>query len=282
MLRKDPLVHFLIIGGLLFLALTRFGNGSDDGASSGTILITADRVAEIARQAALLQGRPPTDEELERLVAGYVRDEVYYREALALGLDVDDDEVRTRLIEKMRYVTENVADPEPPESDLVGWFEDNAERFRIPELVTFDQVFFSPRMRGEAAETDAEAALAGLQGGGSPENLGDPTPLQSRFEAADADRVRVLFGEALTEAVFAAPPAQWIGPFESDFGWHVVRVVERTAARDPEFAEIEAVVREAWAAERLAAANDAAFEEMRAGFDIAVQWEADAAPEVWP
>lgn len=282
MLRKDPLVHFLIIGGLLFLALTRFGNGSDDGAASGTILITADRVAEIARQAELLQGRPPTDEELERLVANHVRDEVYYREALALGLDVDDDEVRTRLIEKMRYVTENVADPEPPEADLVAWFENNADRFRIPELVTFDQLFFSPRMRGEAAETDAEAALAGLRGGGSPEGLGDPTPLQDRFEAADADRVRVLFGETLTEAVFAAPPAQWIGPFESDFGWHVVRVVERTAARDPEFAEIEAVVREAYAAERLAAANEAAFEEMRADFDIAVQWEADAAPRAWP
>ena len=278
MLRKDPLIHFLVIGGLLFAFLSWMGGEPPPE----QIVISADRVAELSRSAALLQGRPPTEAELERLVEEAIREEVYYRRALALGLDVDDDEVRRRLIEKMAYVTENVADPEPPEADLRAYFEQNAERFRIPELVTFDQVFFSPRMRGETAQADAEAALAALRVGGDPAGNGDSTPLAGRFDDADPDRVRVLFGEALTAAVFAAEPGDWIGPYESDFGWHLVRVSARSAARDPAFAEVEAQVRSDFAAARLEQANQAAFDAMRAYFDIAVQWESGAPAETWP
>jgi parvulin-like peptidyl-prolyl isomerase len=278
MLRKDPLVHFLVIGGLLFAFLSWMGAEPPPE----RIVISADRVAELSRSAALLQGRPPTEAELERLVEEAIREEVYYRRALALGLDVDDDEVRRRLIEKMAYVTENVADPEPPEADLRAYFEQNAERFRIPELVTFDQVFFSPRMRGDTVLADAQAALAELRGGGDPAGNGDSTPLAGRFDDADADRVRVLFGEALTAAVFAAEPGDWIGPYESDFGWHLVRVSARSAARDPAFAEVEAQVRSDFAAARLEQANQAAFDAMRAYFDIAVQWESGAPAETWP
>jgi len=282
MLRKDPLIHFLLIGGLLFAVLSWFGSYNAAGPGREQIVISAAEVAAISRQAELLQGRAPTGAELERLVEQAVRDEVYYREALALGLDENDDEVRRRLIDKMRYLAENVADPEPPESDLVAWFEANAARFRIPELATFDQVFFSPRMRGETVVADAEAALEELRAGASAEGLGDSTPLSNRLEAADPDRVRVLFGEALTDAVFGTPPGEWIGPFESDFGWHLVRVTGRSEARDPEFAEVEARVREAYGAEQLAAANERAFEDMRSNFDIAVQWDADAEPRSWP
>lgn len=280
MLHKDPLVHFLVIGAALFAALTWLARSETPPPER--IVVTAEDVAELARSDELLAGRPPTDEELRALVADAVRDEVYYRQALALGLDVDDDEVRRRLIEKMQYATENTADPEPPDADYVAFFEANAERFRIPPLVTFDQVFFSPRMRGESVLADAGESLEALRGGAGPDDFGDSTPLASRFEDADPDRVRILFGDALTETVFAEPLNLWLGPFESDFGWHLVRIIERSDARDPEFAEVEARVREVYAAERLEAANEAAFERMRADFDIAVEWEVGEELELWP
>jgi peptidyl-prolyl cis-trans isomerase C len=279
MWRKDPLVHFLVIGGLLFAGLSWFGRAP---APLERIVISADEVAEIARSAELLQGRPPTEAELARLVEDAVRREVYYRRALALELDAGDDEVKRRLIEKMQYLTENTADPDPPDSDLLAYFEANTERFRIPPLVTFDQLFFSPRMRGEAVVDEANAALRQLQGGASPEDFGDSTPLDSRFEQADPNRIRILFGDGLTEAVFDEALGDWIGPFESDFGWHLVRIIERSAARDPDFAEVEAQVRDDYSARLLAQSNQAAFDEMRTHFDIAVQWDASQAPEAWP
>lgn len=278
MLRHDPLLHFLIIGGVGFALLSWL----DAGPEPEQILISADRVAELARTAELLQGRAPTEAELERLVADAVREEVYYREALALGLDVDDTVVRQRLIEKMRELAENVVDPVPADTDLEAWFAANRERFRIPEQVSFDHVFFSPSERGDRAVADAEAALAALGNGGEPGDYGDRTPLAGRFEAADAARVRTLFDDPLTDAVFTEAVDVWLGPFESGFGWHLARVTERTAARDPEFAEVADRVRDVYAAEQLAAANAAAFAEMREDFSIAVQWQPGSDPERWP
>jgi len=281
MLRKDPLLHFLVIGGLLFVTLSWLGRTSAP-MSPQRIVITAEQVAELARSAELLQGRPPTDEELQDLVREAVREEVYYRRALALELDVNDDEVRRRLVEKMQYLTEDTADPDPPQADVEAYFAANAAQFRIPELVTFDQVFFSPRMRGDSVLTDADESLQAMQGGASPEAFGDSTPLDGRFEAADPERVRILFGEALTEAVFAEAMNVWLGPFESDFGWHLVRIIDRRSERDPQYAEVEVLVHEAYAAQRLERANETAFAQARAYFDIAVQWEAGKDAEVWP
>jgi hypothetical protein len=278
MLRKDPLVHFLLIGALLFAGLTVLAPEPQ----SESILITAETVDRLRESATLLQGRPPTEEELAALVGDAVRDEVYYREALAQGLDAEDSVVRQRLIDKMRELNENIVDPVPPEADLEAWFEERRASFRIPDLVTFDHVFFSPRQRGETVRADAEAALIALRGGADAATLGDSTPLGARFEQADPERVRVLFDDALTAAVFTAERGRWIGPYESGFGWHLVRVVEQIPARDPDFAEVEAVVREAYAAERLQQANAAALEELVERFDVRVEWQAGSPPEVWP
>ena len=171
---------------------------------------------------------------------------------------------------------------EPPEADLARYFSDNRELFRIPELVTFEQIFFSPRIRADAVAADTETALAALRQGADPAGFGDSTPLDGRFEAAEPDRVRILFGEALTAAVFAEPLAIWLGPFESDFGLHLVRVVDRSPPRDPDFAEVAALVRAAYAADRRERANAEAFAEMRSYFEIAVEWAEGSEPVPWP
>ncbi|MDX1562998.1 MAG: peptidyl-prolyl cis-trans isomerase, partial [Gammaproteobacteria bacterium] len=198
------------------------------------------------------------------------------------GLDVNDDEVKRRLVEKIQYLNENLADPEPTEAELRAYFEQQPERFEIPPLATFDQVFFSPRMRGDAVVADAEAALAALKDGASPEDFGDSTPLESRFVLADPDRIRVLLRDAITDAVFGAETGTWLGPYESDFGLHLIRVVERSAARQPSFEEVAGDVREAYIVETLERANEAAYAEIRSRYDIAVEWQDGAAAEPWP
>jgi hypothetical protein len=268
MLRRDPLFHFLLLGGLLFVALSWL----DTTAPAERIVITASRIAELSRAAELMQGRPPSQAEIERLVAAAVREEVYYREALARGLDIDDTVVRQRMIEKMRELTENLIEPVPPDADLEAWFNDNAAVFQIPEQISFDQVFFN----------DIDDAQAVLNEGTDPSAAGEATPLSDRYQSADAARIRTLFGEAFADTVFAAGMNAWIGPLESGVGWHLVRVFDRSSARDPDYAEIEDRVREAFAAERLARANQAAFAELSAGFDIAVEWQNGTEPVAWP
>src|SRR5690606_733233 len=149
----------------------------------------------------------------------WIRDEVLYREALALGLDENDDEVRRRLIEKMHYLTQDLADPEPPSEDaLREHFEARPERFELPAAITFEQVFFSPQMRGEALDASVEAGLRALRDGANPADVGDRTPLRLRYDAAERARIEVLFGAEMTDALFAAAPGRWDGPYASDFG----------------------------------------------------------------
>lgn len=270
MMLKDPLVHFLAIGAVLFAFFLWRGEARPE-----RIVIGAEEVAKLEQAASLLRGRPLTADELEQIVESGVREEIYYREALATGLDVDDDEVRRRLIEKMQYLTQDLADPEPAsEEELRVFFAASPDRFRIPELVTFDQIFFSPSQRADSLRSDVAAALDALSSGADPGAFGDRTPLQGRFEASPRERIEVLFGEALTDAVFAMQPGGWSGPYESDFGLHLIRLVERTQARQPSFDEARERAAEVFAEERRRAANEAAYEEMRQRYDVSIEWPA--------
>lgn len=278
MVLKDPLVHFLLIGAAVFALFVWRGDSGDD---PERVVITAEQVQQVRQAAALVQGREPTRAELEQLVEPAIREEIYYREALALGLDVNDDEVRRRLVEKMQYLTEDLADPEPAsEEELIAFFESAPDRFTIPMLVTFDQVFFSPNARGEALSADVAAGLEALRAGAAPADVGDRTPLQERFLDAPRERVEVLFGEAMTNAIFTAPPGDWLGPYQSDFGQHLVRLVSRSDARQPAFEEVRAQAAQMFAADRRLAANQAAYADIRARYDVVVEWPASAAEAI--
>lgn len=263
----DPLIHFLLIGAALFAALSWFSDDSDPR----EIRLTAEQVRTAVRNQ-LPQGQgAPGRSELEAMIEPLIRDEVFYREALALGLDTDDDQVRTRLIEKMRYVSEDLADPEPAQTaQLRELFDAAPERFAVPEAVTFEHVYFSPSQRGDAVAQDAAAALAALRAG-APAS-GDSTPLGDTFADATRDRLQILFGDAMTAAVFELPAEVWSGPFESDFGLHLVRVIEHRAARQPSFAQVEAQVREAFAADRREQRNAEAWAQMREHYEIVIEW----------
>jgi hypothetical protein len=274
---KDPLLHFLAIGAALFAIAAWRGDTLDVGRER--IVVTAAQVEQARAAAAVLQGREPTAEELAALVEPTVRDEVLYRRALALGLDENDDEVRRRLIEKMSYLTQDLADPAPTAAeDLRAFYSAQPALFTIPALVSFDQVFFSPGARGATLESDAAAGLTALQSGRAPAEVGDRTPLRESYDGAPREQVAVLFGEDIAAALFGAPPGDWTGPFRSDFGLHVVRLRSRSAERLPPFEEIETRVAEEFAAQRRREANERAYQEMRALYEIVIETPTGAAP----
>lgn len=274
-LLKDPLVHFLVLGAVLFAVSAWRGQVPETGRER--IVIGADQVAQVRQAATLLQGGPPSPAELEALLEPVVREEILYREALALGLDENDDEVRRRLVEKMQYLTTDLADPEPAsEAALRAFYDESPERFRLPETATFEQVFFSPAARRDDVERDAAAGLAALKGGAAPAEVGDRTPLRDRYEAAPREQVTVLFGEELTAAIFTGATDEWLGPFASDFGLHVARVHGRSASRIPPFDEIRARIADTYAAVRRDEANAAAYRRLRDRYQIVIEWPDEA------
>jgi len=271
---KDPLVHFLLIGATLFGVAALRGTPE----TRDRIVVTAEQVDQARAAATALQGRAPTSEELAELVEPLVRDEIMYREARALGLDDNDDEVRRRLIEKMSYLTQDLADPEPSsDAALHEFYQARPDLFAIPALVSFDQVFFSPGARAEALEADATAGVAALRAGRAPADVGDRTPLRDAYDDAPREQVAVLFGDQLADALFTASPGEWTGPFRSDFGLHAVRLRSRSEPRLPPYDEIADRVAEAYGAQRRQEANEKAYQEMRARYDVVIE-DAGAEP----
>ena len=268
-LLKDPLVHFLLIGAALFGVSAWRGEAIRAGRER--ITITAEQVSKARDTAALTQGRELSPAELNDVVESMVREEVLYREALALGLDKNDDEVRRRLVEKMNYLTQDLADPASSPEELRAFYTASPELFTIPPLVSFDQVFFSPNERGDRLEADAAAGLAPLRAGKSPDQVGDHTPLRATYDDAPRDQIRVLFGDPMADALFTAPPGDWTGPFRSDFGLHLVRLRSRTEARLPPYDEIAARVAEEFGAKRRREANEAAYRRLRANYNVIVE-----------
>lgn len=278
---KDPLVHFLVIGVCLFAISAWRGESIRRGREQ--IVVTAEQVAAARAAATALQGREPTADEFAELIEPTVREQVMYREALALGLDENDDEVRRRLVEKMAYLTQDLADPEPSSPDeLRAFYVAQPQLFTIPTLVSFDQVFFSPSTRGAALDSDAAAGLAALRAGKAPVEVGDRTPLRESYDGAPREQVAVLFGDALADALLALSPGDWSGPYRSDFGLHDVRLRSRTEQRLPPYEEIAARVADEYAATRRREANEAAYGQMRARYDVVIEAPAELPAEPEP
>ena len=181
---REPLLHFLIIGIGLFL-LYQFIRGGNESAPR-EIVISESRIEALAENFGRTWMRPPTPQELRGLVDDYVKEEVFYREAIAMGLDRDDTVIRRRLRQKMEFVSEDAATTaEPTDAQLQQFLAAHAEKFVEPARVSFQQVFVNPERRGDAARRDAERILAELQAGRGPANpaeAGDPTLLPAELE----------------------------------------------------------------------------------------------------
>jgi hypothetical protein len=223
-----------------------------------------------------MQGRAaPNAAELEGLVQARVREEVLYREAVALGLDEKDAIVRQRLAQMMEYLLDDVSDlGEPDDGELRPWFEQSRARFVAPAHVSFRHLYFSSDRRGARAWTDAVAAQASLAAAAidgtalDPSRLGDPSLIDAVQDARSLDEVAAQLGPAFASALPRLPGGVWSGPIESAYGWHVVRIDALTPERTPSFEEVETVVRAAWSEERRAETRRRAYEALRARYEV--------------
>lgn len=259
-------MHFALLGAALF-ALYAAVSGSHSAASD-EIVVTRGQVASLSAGFERSWNRAPTDKELAALVDAWVRDEVLYREGVALGLDRDDVVVRKRVAQKLEVLTEGAADAAPPsDSELERWLAEHAASYTLPAVVSFEQVYFDPKRRGRSLERDVERARRSAR----PAELGDATLLPPRLEGASPREVESRFGQELARAVESLPVGEWSGPVTSSYGAHLVRVTARTEARTPALAEVRDDVARDWQDARARAAQDALYERLRAKYRVTVE-----------
>ncbi len=282
-LLREPLLHFLLLGGALF-AISRVVNPSTGAAAPPRqIVLTLDDLRQLQIGFAAQWQRPPNEQEMLGLLESRIKEEILYREALAMGLDKDDTIVRRRMAQKMEFLAEDVsASHEPTTEELKAWFGKNTKLFTQPARVTFRHLYFSPDRRGKSAWSDATAALGKLAG--KPASfpgaaaLGDPFMFQDYLADRTPDQIAKDFGPLFARALFVQKPGAWSGPIESGYGWHLVFVDSLTPERAAAFEEVEPDVKTAWLATRKAEAWDKAYKAMRAKYELVLPGPPEAPP----
>jgi parvulin-like peptidyl-prolyl isomerase len=273
-LLREPLLHFLLIGALLFGLYGLAPPGHSTAAPpSKEIRLSLDEIAQLTQLFQSQWRRVPTQQELQRLVETKVEQEILYREALAMGLDKDDEIVKRRMAQKMQFLAEDVATArEPTNAELRNWFEANNVKFAQPPRLGLRHLYFSRDRRGARARDDAQQALAKLAGlpvdAKAAGALADPFMFQDYYRDRTPEFLGKEFGAHFALAVAKLPPGSWQGPIESGFGWHLVFVDTVVPGRVPAFEEVEADVRSAWLREQKALAWEKSYKTMRASYTV--------------
>jgi parvulin-like peptidyl-prolyl isomerase len=263
------LLHFFALGAGLF-ALSAILQGPVAEAPN-RIHVDAAQIRQIEQGFERTWQRPPTRQELEGLVDEFVREEIYYREALAMGLDRDDTIVRRRMRQKLEFLSNDLAPPsEPDDAALERHLAAHADAHRIEPRVALRQVFVSRDRRGDAAVDEARALLARLPLDPGAAAAGDPSMLPASLALAPLGEVRRVFGDDFAAAVARVEPGRWTGPIESGFGLHLVFVERREEGRLPTLAEVRDAVRADWESARRTEANEAFYRRLRERYQVTV------------
>ena len=260
-LLRDPLVHFLGVGALLFGIYALVGPSRPGGDS---IVITKAAIAEMTRQQATLAGRPVTKDELAALIESRVRDEVFYREGLTMGLDRNDLVIERRVRQKYELIAEEEDSVEPSDADLEAYLRAQPERFRQPPDVTFAQIIIP-------AEAPGTMSAERLEAGADPLSIGQVTQLPLRVDDTPLDLVARAFGGPFAESLLAIPVGSWQGPVASGYGAHFVRLDRRTLKPTPRLQDVRSEVQREWENARRERTRAERFAQLRKQYRIVVE-----------
>jgi len=283
MLRKllhEPLIHFLFIGIVLFALFGMVGEPESD--RDNRLVVTQAHVDRLVKTFQKRWNRTPGQNEVNNLVEGFIRQEILYREALAMGLDKDDAVVRRRMAQKIEFMFNDIATPpEPDDAQLQAYLEKNPEKFKRPARYTFSHVYLNADKRGDKVIDDAKQLLARLKQSAHKIDVsaaGDALMLDHHYTDFSEPEVARLFGQQFSEKLNNIGPGQWTGPLDSPYGVHLVNVQQRTDTRLPKLTEIRDQVKREYIFDRQRDANEQFYNNLRKRYEVIVEQPPEELP----
>jgi hypothetical protein len=269
---REPLVHFLVLGALIFGVYQWRGSGGPD---PRRIVITSSQVDSIIAAFVRTWQRQPTEQELKEQLDERLREEIAAREATAMGLDRDDAVILRRLRQKFEFLTEDTVDLAPPtDADLQAWLDANPDAFRTEPQMAFRQVYLSPERRGASLEKDTEALRAKLAAARPDVNLdtwGDRLTLPNDVARSPRSEIARLFGDGFADEVLKVTPRRWAGPIRSGYGMHLVFVTERDDGHLPALAEVRTQVERELTVDRRRKRLDEVYRKLLEGYTVVIE-----------
>jgi PPIC-type PPIASE domain len=274
-LLREPLLHFFLIGVALF---GLYGWLQGDVLSSPTeIFVSRGQLQSLQIQFERVWRRPATKEELQGLVDNWVREEVFYREGIAMALDRDDPIVRRRIGQKLEFILDSAAPPLPTDAELQAWLDAHPDDYQIEPIYSLRQVFFDPARHGDKLDAAIAAARRGLERDKPVD--GDPTLLPAAMNAARATEVIQVFGDEFVTGLKTLPIGGWQGPIRSSFGLHLVELSMRQNGGRAKLRDVRAAVERDLSHSRTEDAKAAVYKKLRSNYSVRID---DAGSELSP
>lgn len=268
--RKEPLLHFLMIGAVIFVVFS-ITNKEETADSGNKIVVSSAEIKRLSDSWSKRRNRPPSVNELQGLIDAFIKEEIYYREALSLGLDQNDTIIRRRLMQKMEFLSDDLAElSQPDEAELNKYFIANKNKYQFPARISFTHIYFSPDKRGAGAREDSKRVLADLDVPRAPE-LGDRFMMAYDFVHETPSEVARIFGSDFAEQLFTLDRNTWQGPVASGYGFHLVRISEKTDARKPELAAVIEKVRTDLMFEQRRKTNKEIYDKFKERYEIVIE-----------
>ena len=269
-LSKEPLLHFLLIGASLFFI---FGLAQDGmpGRTDDQVIVSAGRIEQLNNIFTKTWQRPPSPAELKGMIDDFVLEEIYYRQAVEMGIDRDDTVIRRRLRQKFEFLTDDMAAASvPTDEQLAAYLAANADAFAKDTTYTFEQVYINPERAGVDLQRQVAKELAALKAGN--EVVGTGGMLPSYFDNTPARAVDNVFGRGFAESLDALPLNDWQGPVESGLGLHLVKIAERVEGYLPDLADIRPIVEREWVNENRLETRRLINDQLLSNYDVVIEW----------
>ena len=279
---KEPLFHFVIGALLIFAYFEIVPQPNEQGSDAQNIVLDQTDVQRLKESWLKSWRKPPTEQQLDGLIDNAIKDEIYYREGIRLGLDQNDAVVRNRMIQKMRFLNSEQLS-EPSEDDLLALLKQNTDKYQTEALYSFRQIYLGRDITFSQAQ---KMAIQLEQGKLDQAKINKTLNLPNVLSDASHTQIRRQFGDRFAQALSSLSVSKpdlthttesqteqtWGGPIESGFGLHLIKIsnVVNAQAGTLDDPSIRQRVENDWRAKQGDALEERAIAELRKNYTISV------------
>ena len=265
---KEPLLHFFILGGVLFFVFLVLN--PEDKQSSENIRIEASQVEYLSKQFEVKHGRVPHKDELKRLVDDYVNTEIYYREAVKLGLDKNDDVIKKHLRKKLRMMSsDTISLLDVNDTTLQKYIETHPENFTLPSMYRFYQVYIDPKKHQNDLTVYLKEVKEKLDNNISV--ISESKLVRDYYSRISKEVVSDIFGKDFYKELESAKFNTWSSVLKSDIGYHFIKLIKRTKSKILPLKDIRSYALNEYSKEKYRKSVAKQFQEMKKRYKIIVE-----------
>lgn len=271
-LLKEPLLHFMLIGAGLF-GLYAWVNPEEEN-DAEKIVVSEGRIEQLVSVYQKTWQRPPSENELKAMIDDYVLEEIYYRQAVAMGIDQDDTIIRRRMRQKLEFLTGDVLmSTEVSDADLEKYLSEHPDKFSKDAVYTFEQVYINPQKHEGTIAEYLKQTKAKLVAG---EDVASDSYFVAREQKAlPAWKVDREFGANFAAKLSELEAQTWSEPLNSGLGVHFIKVTKLEAGTVSKLADVREQVKREWLYDEKLERRRSFNEKFLEQYDVVIEWPSE-------